>query len=450
MKNKELITVYITNYNYGKYIDKCIESVLLQTYKYIEILIIDDGSKDNSKKIIQKYAKNKKIKIVFQKNKGLITTNNIAVKLSNGKYIMRVDADDWLEKNAVEILYKEIKKDPKIAMVFSNYYEVNDYGKIITEYRRHNFKKIKILDKPAHGACSLIDKSKILLVGGYNENLTCQDGYDIWFKFINKFKVKHISKSLFYYRQHEKSLSKDQSKILLNRSKILNSVSKKNKNFHTLGVMAIRGPISDLYSNVFTKINKVNLIDYTLKEILNSEINKIIIATPDENLKKYIKSNFKTKKIIFLKRNISSALFNTSIDEIILKCFSKFRHKNKKKYDAIMNIAIEAPFRKSFYFDSMISVMKIFKTDSVIAVKNESDNFFKHTESGLKIINDDKKLKLERNEIFRQVGKFYLISKKLLSKGICLPKGNIGHIVLDDVASLSLEEYKFMTKFKKI
>ena len=98
----------------------------------------------------------------------------------------------------------------------------------------------------------------------------------------------------------------------------------------------------------------------------------------------------------------------------------------------------------------MISVMKIFKTDSVIAVKNESDNFFKHTESGLKIINDDKKLKLERNEIFRQVGKFYLISKKLLSKGICLPKGNIGHIVLDDVASLSLEEYKFMTKFKKI
>ena len=80
---------------------------------------------------------------MFQKNKGLITTNNIAVKLSNGKYIMRVDADDWLEKNAVEILYNEIKKDPKIAMVFSNYYEVNDYGKIITEYRRHNFKKIK-------------------------------------------------------------------------------------------------------------------------------------------------------------------------------------------------------------------------------------------------------------------------------------------------------------------
>ena len=142
------------------------------------------------------------------------------------------------------------------------------------------------------------------------KNLTCQDGYDIWFKFINKFKVKHISKSLFYYRQHEKSLSKDQSKILLNRSKILNSVSKKNKNFNTLGVMAIRGPISDLYSNVFTKINKVNLIDYTLKEILNSEINKIIIATPDENLKKYIKSNFKTKKIIFLKNEIFPLLYS--------------------------------------------------------------------------------------------------------------------------------------------
>ena len=67
MKKKDLITVYITNYNYGNYIDQCVKSILDQTYKNIEIVIIDDGSNDNSKENLEKYEKNKKIKIIYQK-----------------------------------------------------------------------------------------------------------------------------------------------------------------------------------------------------------------------------------------------------------------------------------------------------------------------------------------------------------------------------------------------
>ena len=84
MKKKDLITVYITNYNYGNYIDQCVQSILAQTYKDIEVIIIDDGSNDNSKENLEKYEKNKKIKIIYQKNKGLNITNNIAIKVSTG------------------------------------------------------------------------------------------------------------------------------------------------------------------------------------------------------------------------------------------------------------------------------------------------------------------------------------------------------------------------------
>ena len=199
MKKKDLITVYITNYNYGNYIDQCVQSILAQTYKDIEVIIIDDGSNDNSKENLEKYEKNKKIKIIYQKNKGLNITNNIAIKVSRGRYIIRVDADDWLRRDAISSLYKEIKKDKKIAMVFSNYFEVSSNGEIQNEFKRYNFDKVKILDKPAHGACSLIDKKKLLMVGGYNENLNCQDGYDIWFKFISKYKIKHINKSFCFF-----------------------------------------------------------------------------------------------------------------------------------------------------------------------------------------------------------------------------------------------------------
>jgi len=438
LKKKDLITVYITNYNYGNYIDQCVQSILAQTYKDIEVIIIDDGSNDNSKENLEKYEKNKKIKIIYQKNKGLNITNNIAIKVSTGRYIIRVDADDWLRRDAISSLYKEIKKDKKIAMVFSNYFEVSSNGEIQNEFKRYNFDKVKILDKPAHGACSLIDKKKLLMVGGYNENLNCQDGYDIWFKFISKYKIKHINKSLFFYRQHPKSLSKNKKKILLARSKIFKSIAKKQKKINCLAVIAIRGPKYDNNSNVFKKLNNQNLIDWTLKELIKSSINKIVIATPDSSVVNYVKKKFKSKKIVTFLRSGSTAIINSPIDKIILNSFNKFKIRNRH-FDCVMSISIEAPFRNHYDYDSMINVMKIFKTDSVVAVNQETDNFYRHLGSGLKILNDSKKLKLERNEIYRQVGKFYLLGKNLLKNNKTAPEGNIGHIVLDNISSFALD-----------
>ena len=97
-KSNVLISVYITNYNYGKYLEQSIKSVLNQTTKDFELIIIDDGSTDNSLEIIKKFENKPQIKFIKQKNKGLNVSNNIALKLSKGKYIIRLDADDWLEK----------------------------------------------------------------------------------------------------------------------------------------------------------------------------------------------------------------------------------------------------------------------------------------------------------------------------------------------------------------
>ena len=98
-KKEPLITIYITNHNYGKYIKQSIDSVLNQTYQNFEIIIIDDGSTDNSKNIIEKYKNDKKVRIIYQNNKGLTVSNNIAIKVYKGEYITRLDADDWLDPN---------------------------------------------------------------------------------------------------------------------------------------------------------------------------------------------------------------------------------------------------------------------------------------------------------------------------------------------------------------
>ena len=108
----DLVSVYILNHNYSAYLDECIESLIKQTYKNIEIILIDDNSFDESKNIIKKW-KRKYGFIITHFNKtslGLIKSANKALSLSSGKFIIRLDADDFLEKTAIDTILKKIKK----------------------------------------------------------------------------------------------------------------------------------------------------------------------------------------------------------------------------------------------------------------------------------------------------------------------------------------------------
>ena len=77
-----------------------------------------------------------------------------------------------------------LEKNSKIGLVFPDYYLVNINGEILESVRRHNFKKVKLLDQPAHGACTMVRKENLLDIGGYDEEFNCQDGYYLWLQFI--------------------------------------------------------------------------------------------------------------------------------------------------------------------------------------------------------------------------------------------------------------------------
>ena len=204
------VTIYITNYNYSLYLPKAIESCLNQTYKNFEIIIIDDGSTDSSKKIINFYAnKNKNIVPIFKKNQGLIRACNTALSSARGKFIIRLDADDWFDKNAIKLMAYELNQDKKLQIIFPDYYEVNKEGKILRSIRRHDFEKVGLLDQPAHGACTMFRTKTLITSGGYDEFFNCQDGVDIWYRFIKKHKVRNLNIPLFYYRKHEVSITKN-------------------------------------------------------------------------------------------------------------------------------------------------------------------------------------------------------------------------------------------------
>ena len=98
MTNQPLLSVIIPVYKVEKYLRQCVDSVINQTYKNLEIILVDDGSPDNCGKICDEYAqKDRRIKVIHQENQGVSAARNLGTKLAQGEYITYVDSDDWLD-----------------------------------------------------------------------------------------------------------------------------------------------------------------------------------------------------------------------------------------------------------------------------------------------------------------------------------------------------------------
>ena len=122
--NNNLISVIIPVYNVEKYLNKCIKSVINQTYKNLEIILVDDGSTDSCGIVCDSFAaEDKRIKVVHKKNEGLVRARKTGLELANGDYCLNVDGDDWIDERMVALLYDEVGKDGTLDLVQCNYVE---------------------------------------------------------------------------------------------------------------------------------------------------------------------------------------------------------------------------------------------------------------------------------------------------------------------------------------
>lgn len=124
---KDLISVIIPVYNNENYFERCIKSVIEQTYNNIEIIIINDYSIDNVESIILKYKElDKRIKYYKNtKNEGVGYTRNLGISKSQGKYLYFLDSDDYIEKNCLEVLHSNINEDNSFSCMLKGFKEVN-------------------------------------------------------------------------------------------------------------------------------------------------------------------------------------------------------------------------------------------------------------------------------------------------------------------------------------
>lgn len=205
------ISIIVPIYNAEKYLHKCIKSLLNQTKKELEFILINDGSTDNSEQIIKKY-KDKRIKYFKNKNQGIGKTRNFGIDKATGKYIMFLDSDDYLREDACKILYDKAEEE-KLDLVICNFYRVEEEANLeekitIPEFKNTTLKEKKDLLLNVNLApwnklykSELIQKNNIKFV----ENLKYEDAPFVIEAMDKAKSIGQVTEYLNYYIIHKNS-----------------------------------------------------------------------------------------------------------------------------------------------------------------------------------------------------------------------------------------------------
>ncbi len=215
MANKIEISVLISAYNQEKYIARFLRSLLNQSFNFekFEIIIVNDGSSDRTLFVAElfKSPKSSLIKIINnKKNLGLPASLNKAIHLSKGKYIVRIDSDDWVSNDFLKLLYTYLDNNNYMDAIACDYNLVDKNEEVLE--RKNCF-----IDPIA---CGIMFKKKDLLeIGLYDETFHCNEEIDLRIRFEKKFKINRLELPLYRYRKHENNMT--------NNKKILDMYDKK-------------------------------------------------------------------------------------------------------------------------------------------------------------------------------------------------------------------------------
>jgi len=192
------ISVVVTNFNYDKWLRRCLRSLINQNFNDYEVIVVDDLSTDNSRNILLEYQNHPKIKVIFNKtNIGVGASSTKGAKLAKGKYLIRVDADDYVHNDFLKCLY-----------LWAHF---NNSHAVACDYQEVNFNE-DVLSKKSQKdetlACGILYRTDILEYLGYwDSKLRINEDIDMIERFKKEFKLEYINIPLYRYFKHESSMT---------------------------------------------------------------------------------------------------------------------------------------------------------------------------------------------------------------------------------------------------
>jgi glycosyltransferase involved in cell wall biosynthesis len=230
------VSVIIPTYNYGKYLGEAIQSVLGQTFADFELIVVDDGSTDNTREVVDSFS-DPRIKYIYQENRGLSAAENTGIKASCGEYISILGADDMWPPENLALKVKLLDAHPDIGLVCSDAYVFDNHtGATIGRFWR---------DKPFHDwvdpqraakqplkemlirGCFvapqtvLVRRQAFTDVGYFDESLLTHDDWDMFVRIIQRYSIEIMDVPLARLRRHGDNMSTNMDKMLLGEAAVL-------------------------------------------------------------------------------------------------------------------------------------------------------------------------------------------------------------------------------------
>lgn len=220
-----LVTFFIPSYNHAKYVEKSIVSVCEQTYKNLEVIIIDDGSTDGSHDLILELQKKYNFKYIHRPNKGLIKTLNEALEIAKGEYICWGGSDDYFALDKVKKQVEFFKTHLDYAVCYGKMIYIDSDGNVTkeakTKYNASGFVFDKLLYRNFITLPTVMVKTSIIKeFDGFDERFFLED-YPLWLKISKKYKIGFLDEVLTYYRLHDSNVSGDLFKMVKEIESIL-------------------------------------------------------------------------------------------------------------------------------------------------------------------------------------------------------------------------------------
>lgn len=405
------VTVYILNHNQWQYLDRAIESVFSQTYRNIEIILVDNGSTDAEIHLPRFAAQYAFDRTLSRKDTNLKRAANEVLAISGGEYILRLDADDFIHESAIQVMVEKARSQ-LADYVSTDYFFVNDRGETTGQfYKNSAIDFAKRPDIPMHGACCLIRSDFLRDSGGYNVDILMQDGYDIWLALSGTGKGEHINLPLFSYRRHAKNLSNDSDKLIEARRSLLASHCPAIPAF-TLNYFT-RAPLSTFASRIEP------LLAFASRSAARPS-SVVVFCGGEQNAVSSI--DFPSGTATIVERADPEALEKNAVAQCLMD-----HHRKSHGTAAYAACIYEIPYNDAVVSGALRSALT-FKTDIVHAVRRETMNLFFHDGLGLRPLAENATFTNERSIIFKRYPVCDVYNTEFFSAFGRSPK--IGHFLL--------------------
>ncbi|WP_017401301.1 glycosyltransferase family 2 protein [Acinetobacter radioresistens] len=263
-QNNPLVSVIVPVYNVEQYLDECLNSIRQQTYKNIEIIVVEDCSTDNSLNTLTKHLEDPRVKLIqHEKNSGLSAARNTGIDAANGDYIMFVDSDDYIDFNLIKLCLDNIKDNNTDIIIF-DFHAFNDNEAIKKEKNSINNYKVKLLNeveylKYPHFAWLKFFKADILKkyslrfkVGYYYEDWPFH-----WEIAFNGCQVLNINIPLYYYRLRKGSITSSGDQKLIHIFYSHRIIIEKMKNYN-ISLDAKKVLAKKIYNGLWFVLTQIN------------------------------------------------------------------------------------------------------------------------------------------------------------------------------------------------